>query len=155
MLLWRRKEQTDELLVAVTDENGRTLGVEDPNDHRLDDDPTMAVKADLVVQAALLPSVLPKSLLPSRGVAYVDPRSYGGSLLNQSAGLGEPLNVIISALSSPELLTRRGLQGYLRSLDFDMECLGLHKGTAQKAFLDPRGWVDENFLYREVYTPLE
>lgn len=144
-------------MVAVTDENGRTLGIEDPTDERLQDDPAIFASnlPVTVVQSAALPKVLPTTLLPSRGVAYIDPRTYGGAMLNQSAGLGEPLNVIVSALSSPELLTRKGLQGYLRSLDFDMECFGLHQGAAQKAFLDPRGWVDENFLYREVYTPFE
>ncbi|PWN37368.1 uncharacterized protein FA14DRAFT_115623, partial [Meira miltonrushii] len=86
---------------------------------------------------------------------FINPTLYGGSMLDQSAGLGEPLNVIISALSTPELLSRKGLQGYLRSLDLDMECFGLHSGGPQKAFLDPRGWVDQNFLYREVYTPLD
>jgi hypothetical protein len=30
-----------------------------------------------------------------------------------------------------------------------MECLGLHQGGAQSAWLDARGWQDELFLYRE------
>ena len=30
-----------------------------------------------------------------------------------------------------------------------MECLGLHQGDAQSAWLDARGWQDELFLYRE------
>lgn len=128
--------------VAITDESGRTVGLEDPNDIRLQDDPTIFSE----------PS---KKLINSNGKPFIDPKLYGGSMLDRSAGLGEPLNVIISGLSSPDLLSRKGLQGYLRSLDFDMECFGLHSGNPQTAFLDPRGWVDENFLYRQVYTPFE
>lgn len=139
--------------VAITDASGRTVGLEDPNDPRLQDDPAIFPSNNVTApETGTDPS---KKLLNSTGKPFIDPRLYGGSTLDQSAGLGEPLNVIISALSTPELLSRKGLQSYLRSLDFDMECLGLHSGGAQKAFLDPRGWVDENFLYREVYTPLE
>lgn len=133
--------------VAITDATGRTLGLEDPNDPQLQDDPAIFASGEVTDPS--------KKLLDSVGKPFINPTLYGGSMLDQSAGLGEPLNVIISALSTPGLLSRKGLQGYLRSLDFDMECFGLHSGGAQKAFLDPRGWVDENFLYREVYTPFE
>ncbi|MCO5596172.1 hypothetical protein L7F22_050232 [Adiantum nelumboides] len=110
--------------VAITDASGRTVGLEDPNDPRLQDDPAIFPSNNVTApETGTDPS---KKLLNSTGKPFIDPRLYGGSTLDQSAGLGEPLNVIISALSG-----------------------------AQKAFLDPRGWVDENFLYREVYTPLE
>lgn len=125
---------------APADDQGRTLGLEDPNDPAMVDDTAVS---------------RPGVLLPSEGVPYIDPRMYGGSSLDSSAGLGEPLNVIISGQSSAEIKTRKGLQSYLRSLDFDFECLGLHAGTPQKAFIDPRGLVDQYFIYRQVYTPLD
>ncbi|CAO1614348.1 unnamed protein product [Parajaminaea phylloscopi] len=118
------------------------LGLEDPGDPVFADD--VAVSNGSVA-----------GLLPSKGQPFVDPTLYGGSNLDSSNGLGEPLNVIVSALSSPAVLTRKGLRNYFRSLDFDFECLGLHSGTPQKAFLDPRGWLDQAFLFREVYTPLD
>lgn len=125
-----------------TDEQGRTLGLEDPSDPALEDN-------------ALELAATVGGLVPADGKPFVDPKIYGGSSLNRSAGLGEPLNVIVSSLSSPAVLTRKGLRNYFRSLDFDFECLGLHSGNPQQAFLDPRGWVDQAFLFREVYTPLD
>ncbi|PWN53948.1 hypothetical protein IE53DRAFT_383525 [Violaceomyces palustris] len=96
------------------------------------------------------------SVIAEDGLPYVDPRVYGGTSFDLVGnGEHEPLNIIISALSSPAILTRKGFQSYLRSLDYDKECLGLHGGGYQKAFLDPRGWLDQNFLYRQVYTPLD
>ncbi|SPO41135.1 uncharacterized protein PSFLO_06617 [Pseudozyma flocculosa] len=93
---------------------------------------------------------------PVVGQGFVDPRLYGGTSFDLVGdGEHEPLNVIVSALSSPEILTKKGLQSYMRSLDFDKECLGLHSGGAQKAWLDPRGWRDEEWLFRKVYTPLD
>ncbi|PWN42578.1 hypothetical protein IE81DRAFT_323341 [Ceraceosorus guamensis] len=169
--------------------NGRRVGLEDPSDVRLQDDPNIFPtgrpdhsKAPLAVSSATAGGssaaakatelgdvdaqqqlqypapVGPPSttLLDPVGKAFIDPRLYGGMSVNKSNGdLGEPLNVIVSALSSPEILTRKGLQQYLRSLDLDMECFGLHSGALQKANLDPRGFSDELFLYREVYTPLD
>lgn len=161
------------------DERGRRLGLEDPDDPRLQDDPNIFAKAaaqpegpkshDKPVLAKAkrvamqgkrvsMPATNMKyatTLVPSEGKDYVDPRIYGGSTLDSSAGLGEPLNVIVSALSSPEVLTRKGLQSYFRSLEFDFECLGLHSGVPQTAWLDPRGPQPQAFLYREVYTPLD
>lgn len=150
-----KQEDITSQQVAITDASGRTLGLEDPNDPRLQDDPAIFPTISVPEPTKKSLADPSKKLLDSKGKPFIDPRLYGGSMLDQSAGLGEPLNVIISALSTPDLLTRKGLQGYLRSLDFDMECLGLHSGNPQRAFLDPRGWVDENFLYREVYTPFE
>lgn len=138
------------------DENGRRLGLEDPNDPALVDDPTIFAAGAPSDDNYPAPTSGPsKTLLPSTGKPFIDPRLYGGRSLDLSAGLGEPLNVIISSLSSPELLTRKGLQSYFRSLDFDFECFGLHSGKPQQAWLDPRGWQDEIFLFREVYTPLD
>ncbi|CAO1639023.1 unnamed protein product [Sympodiomycopsis kandeliae] len=140
-----------------TDENGRRIGLEDPDNPALIDDPAIFASVPSPSSNYPAPEGAPlKTLVPSAGKPFVDPRVYGGRGLDQSAGdLGEPLNVIISALSSPEILTRKGLQSYFRSLDFDFECLGLHAGTPQQAWLDPRGWQDQVFLFRQVYTPLD
>ncbi|PWN26448.1 hypothetical protein BDZ90DRAFT_233089 [Jaminaea rosea] len=145
------------------DERGRRLGLEDPDEPALKDDPAIFVKVPKAQakrvtvggKRAAPETKVATSLVPSEGKDYIDPRVYGGTSLDSSAGLGEPLNVIVSALSSPEVLTRKGLQSYFRSLDFDFECFGLHSGTPQTAFLDLRGPIDQNFLYREVYTPLD
>lgn len=45
-------------------------------------------------------------------VPYYIPADNGGSQLDSSAGLGKPLNVIISNLSSPSVLTKAGLIKY-------------------------------------------
>lgn len=158
---------SNSLPAVQVDENGRRLGLEDPNNPALVDDPNIfptgapvaavaGPKPGEVITNYPAPTGDPsKTLVPSVGKPFIDPRVYGGRNLDQSAGLGEPLNVVISALSSPDVLTRKGLQSYFRSLDFDFECLGLNAGSPQQAWLDPRGWVDQNFLFREVYTPLD
>lgn len=149
-------KDTSKFPQVQVDENGRRLGLEDPNNPALIDDPSISASSTPQEPAYSAPNGQPsKTLVPSKGKAFIDPRLYGGRNLDLSAGLGEPLNVIISGLSSPELLTRKGLQSYFRSLDFDFECLGLHSGKPQQAWLDPRGWVDQVFLFREVYTPLD
>ncbi len=166
------------------DEEGRVLGLEDPNEPSLVDDAHTAIRATAVptvvattplTDAALLEQVanlthggqtsvpvFPAPTDVSTGVVdgnqygFVDPRIYGGTSFDLVGnGEHEPLNVIISSLSSPAILTRKGFQSYCRSLDFDRECLGLHAGGAQKAYIDPRGWRDQEFLYRQVYTPLD
>lgn len=141
---------------AMTDPQGRTRGLEDPMNPALIDDPAIFKSSIPTVEASSVPTgQISKDLINSAGKPFIDPKLYGGSNLDSSAGLGEPLNVVISALSSPTILTSKGLQNYLRSLDLDFECFGLHSGAPQHAWLDPRGLVDQQFLYREVYTPLE
>ncbi|KAK0541943.1 hypothetical protein OC846_001918 [Tilletia horrida] len=67
----------------------------------------------------------------------------------------EPLNIIISANSSPDVLTRKGLQSYLRSINFDFECLNLHSGGPQYATIDATGKQAQIFEYRDVLTPVD
>lgn len=50
-------------------------------------------------------------------------------------GKGEPLNVIISGLSDPYVLTPRGLLHYAQTLGFSIECLGIHIGQLHIANL--------------------
>ncbi|KAF8199887.1 hypothetical protein K438DRAFT_1583088 [Mycena galopus ATCC 62051] len=86
------------------------------------------------------------------GVDFIDPTTNGGSWLDKSAGLGEPLNVVISAQSSPEVLTLDGLLQYAKAIGFDIECLGLHIGNPQSANLgDGRGDVNETEVLRESF----
>ncbi|KAJ7858687.1 hypothetical protein B0H14DRAFT_2577661 [Mycena olivaceomarginata] len=60
------------------------------------------------------------------------------------SGGGEPLNVIISGLSSPEVLTDAGLLHYAQAIGFSFECLGIHLGDPQSANLgDGNGWVNQ------------
>jgi len=66
-------------------------------------------------------------------------------------GLGEPLNVIISALSSSAVLTNDGFLNYARAIGFSTEFL-FHIGDPQKANLgDGHGWVDETKEFRQDF----
>ncbi|GAA5889381.1 hypothetical protein JCM6882_000727 [Rhodosporidiobolus microsporus] len=84
--------------------------------------------------------------------AWYDPRELGGSLLNRNLwGAGEPLNIIISAQSSPDVLREKGLVVYSRSLGLWNECGNLHIGDPQEANLgDGKGWEQELFVMREA-----
>lgn len=196
-----RKQGADALkglhLEAQVDDKGRVLGLEDPNDPQLQDDPEtfpngrpeagagfapkdVAVARPPTTNDEVSPELFEKvhkatggrqktirffetphgqpnaELVDPAGEGFVDPRVYGGSNFDLVGnGQHEPLNVIISGNSSPDILTRKGFQGYCRSLDFDKQCLGLHAGAFQKGWTDPRGWRDQEFLYREVYTPFD
>ncbi|KAG9118802.1 hypothetical protein FRC07_006506, partial [Ceratobasidium sp. 392] len=89
---------------------------------------------------------------------FDDPRANGGTLLTSGfltfpAGLGEPLNVILSAKSDPAVLVdqedRGGLRNYFLSMDFSGECLGQHLGSDQQANLgDGKGAVNETAVMR-------
>ncbi|KAH8116810.1 hypothetical protein DFH11DRAFT_1133561 [Phellopilus nigrolimitatus] len=92
-------------------------------------------------------------LLYKRGTAYFDPTVGGGSLLDDAGGgLGEPLNVIISGLSSPDVLTDNGFLNFARSLSFSTECLDIHLGNPQSANLgDGNGAVNQTMELRADY----
>ncbi|KAJ4483931.1 hypothetical protein J3R30DRAFT_143294 [Lentinula aciculospora] len=85
--------------------------------------------------------------------SFFDPRRNGGSMLDASAGLGEPLNVIISGQSSPDVLDATGkFIYYANAIGFSYECLGIHIGNPQQANLgDGRGWVNQTAVIREDY----
>lgn len=109
--------------------------------------------------------------LEGRAVAFNVPAANGGSQLDSSAGLGEPLNVIISGLSSPSVLSTAGVEKYAkyvpsniyaapfsfawwlcRSLGFSTECLGINIGGPQTANLgDGAGWTDDIAVLREDF----
>ncbi|KAL4078500.1 hypothetical protein V8B97DRAFT_2021541 [Scleroderma yunnanense] len=70
------------------------------------------------------------------GVPFYNPTLAGGSMLDDAGdGFGEPLNVIISGLSSPGVLTGDGIVNYARAIGFSEECFGLHLGGLMSANL--------------------
>ncbi|KAJ7699320.1 hypothetical protein B0H17DRAFT_306915 [Mycena rosella] len=91
--------------------------------------------------------------LTSHGVAFYDPTQSGGSMLdNAGGGGGEPLNVIISGLSSPAVLTDDGILHFAQAVGFSYECLGFHLGDPQSANLgDGNGWVNQTMELRQDY----
>ncbi|KAI0253113.1 hypothetical protein BJV78DRAFT_241903 [Lactifluus subvellereus] len=110
----------------------------------------------LGLQAALNPflsETKPESGLASVTVPFVNPTTGGGSLLDKdSGGLGEPLNVIISGLSSPWVLSDGGLVHFANAIGFGIECFGAHLGVPQTANLgDGHGWVNQTLELRNDY----
>ncbi|EMD40180.1 hypothetical protein CERSUDRAFT_81469 [Gelatoporia subvermispora B] len=87
---------------------------------------------------------------------WVDPRLNGGRLLDYTTRrLGEPMNVIISSLSDPFILTESGLHIYAKSIGFSEECMGLHYGNIHEADLgDGLGRKPEQYLARQEYFPI-
>lgn len=72
------------------------------------------------------------------------------------AGLGEPINVILSAKSDAAVLVDQqmdgGLRNYYQSLGFSSECLGQHSGSDQAANLgDGNGYKNETAVIRWDY----
>jgi len=92
-----------------------------------------------------------------QGTAYSDPLLNGGSMLdNAGDGLGEPLNVIISGLSDPNVLTDDGFLNWTRSVGISTECLDIHLGGPQSANLgDGNGWVNQTVEMRDDYGNAE
>ncbi|KAK7005907.1 hypothetical protein R3P38DRAFT_1723460 [Favolaschia claudopus] len=93
-----------------------------------------------------------EGLAAAATVDFINPTDNGGSWLDKSNGLGEPLNVVISAKSTPDVLTLDGLLRYAHAIGFDKECLGQHQGDPQTANLgDGRGDVNETEVLRENF----
>jgi len=85
----------------------------------------------------------------------------GGSMLTQvngtfPPGQGEPINVILSAVSDSAVLkdteTNGGMRNYFLSFGFSSECLGQHSGSDQEANLgDGNGYKIETAVIRWNY----
>ncbi|KAG0704456.1 hypothetical protein DFH29DRAFT_873686 [Suillus ampliporus] len=115
--------------------------------------------------AARGPPPAPAPPLPphkrSTNYGYYIPMDGGGSMLTQvpdtyPAGLGEPINVIISAYSDSAVLQNNvangGLINYFQSFGFSTECLGQHSGSDQAADLgDGNGYLNETAVIRWDY----
>ncbi|OCH93117.1 hypothetical protein OBBRIDRAFT_885759 [Obba rivulosa] len=97
------------------------------------------------------------SSLASAGVAFFNPADNGGSMFdNAGNGLGEPLNVIISGLSSPAVLTESGVVNFARAIGFSEECLDIHLGAPQSANLgDGNGFVNQTIELRQDFGNAE
>ncbi|KAJ3733848.1 hypothetical protein DFJ43DRAFT_198208 [Lentinula guzmanii] len=98
-------------------------------------------------------SILPIIPRQTTDADFFNPLLNGGSMLDQVPGvLGEPLNVIISAQSSPDVLTLDGIINFAKAIGFSTECLGIHSGAPQSANLgDGNGWVNQTIELREDY----
>ncbi|KAF8894914.1 hypothetical protein CPB84DRAFT_1782625 [Gymnopilus junonius] len=91
--------------------------------------------------------------LENQAVAFFNPTVGGGSMLDSAAPpLGEPLNVIISGLSSPAVLTDSGFLNFAQAIGFSTECLGIHLGAPQSANLgDGNGFVNQTVELRQDF----
>ncbi|KAF7327754.1 hypothetical protein MKEN_00355000 [Mycena kentingensis (nom. inval.)] len=104
--------------------------------------------------------MLPISRRADAPVAYYSPADAGGSMLTKSPNTyppaGEPLNVIISGLSTPAVLKNQEVDGgflnFMLGVGFAGECLGQHEGEPQTADLgDGTGYVNETAVLRWDY----
>lgn len=97
--------------------------------------------------------VSPTTMDKRGGVEYYNPTAGGGSMLIDAGdGYGEPMNVIISGLSSPAVRTLNGAINFARAIGFSEECFGLHLGGYMSANLgDGNGWVNQTIELRQDY----
>jgi len=111
----------------------------------------------LGLQAALNPLASKSKPEPvsTDAVPFVNPNLHGGSLLDwapNTNGLGEPLNVIISGLSSTWVLSDGGFLHFANAVGFGIECFGAHLGAPQTANLgDGHGSVNQTLELRQDY----
>ncbi|KAH9003938.1 hypothetical protein EDB84DRAFT_1281676 [Lactarius hengduanensis] len=108
----------------------------------------------LGLQGALaLSPFTPRSKREAKAVSFVNPTLAGGSLLDRATPtLGEPLNVIISGLSSSGVLSDAGFLSFANAIGFATECLGIHIGDPQAANLgDGNGYVNQTIEVRQDF----
>ena len=100
--------------------------------------PSFCFKAKPCSLPPLLSELTPRSLFPF--FTQIVPDTY-------PAGLGEPLNIILSSESSPEVLIdspdNGGFRNYILGLDFSDSCLGLVATGGQQANLGDGQGVSE------------
>ncbi|KAI0372987.1 hypothetical protein BV20DRAFT_845555 [Pilatotrama ljubarskyi] len=90
--------------------------------------------------------------LQRRAVDFFDSAQGGGSMFDNATFGGEPLNVIISGQSSPEVLTDDGVLNFAQAIGFSQECLGFHLGDPQTANLgDGNGSVNQTLEFRQDF----
>ncbi|KAH9024516.1 hypothetical protein EDB85DRAFT_2150475 [Lactarius pseudohatsudake] len=108
----------------------------------------------LGLQGALaLGPFTPRSKREADAIFFVNPTLAGGSLLDRATPtLGEPLNVIISGLSSPEVLSDAGFLSFANAIGFATDCLGIHFGASYAANLgDGHGYVNQTLELRQDF----
>ncbi|GAA5840379.1 hypothetical protein JCM3766R1_000270 [Sporobolomyces carnicolor] len=102
-----------------------------------------------------LANPLSKRLIETDG--YYNPTENGGRWLTLARntypeGLGEPINVVVSADSDPLLMTDTGFFDWSFSINFSGECLGQSDGAKQAANLgDGLGFINQTILLRENF----
>ncbi|KAM6494440.1 hypothetical protein JOM56_010801 [Amanita muscaria] len=98
----------------------------------------------------------PAQLVLSTNPGWYDPRPNGGRFLDYTTEeYGEPLNVIISALSDPFVLTDFGFNYYVKSLGYSHDCMNIHLGNRHGADLgDGDGVKIQQVLVRQYYFPI-
>jgi hypothetical protein len=80
--------------------------------------PAKALTSALAAASTALGSVASQIQNKASGVPFFSPLDGGGSELDVvSPGLGEPMNVIISGLSDPRVLTDDGFLNWAQSVD--------------------------------------
>ncbi|KAJ7209525.1 hypothetical protein GGX14DRAFT_630547 [Mycena pura] len=100
----------------------------------------------LIFLVATLPLALamPRS---KRAVDFFNPNLNGGAMLDDAR-----LQVIISGLSSPSVLTDDGFLNFAKAIGFSTECLGIHLGGPQTANLgDGNGFLNQTVELRQDY----
>ncbi|KAI0645387.1 hypothetical protein C8Q79DRAFT_690838 [Trametes meyenii] len=102
---------------------------------------------------AAVPAAYALTAARQSGTAFFNPANGGGSqFIDAGNGLGEPLNVIISGLSSQVVLNEDGLINYARAIGFSTECFGIHLGNPFSANLgDGHGAVNQTVELRQDY----
>ncbi|GAA5857933.1 hypothetical protein JCM1840_000973 [Sporobolomyces johnsonii] len=111
----------------------------------------------LAAAAASVASATPLAKRLTELDGYYNPTDNGGRWLTLAqntypAGLGEPINVVISANSDGLLMTDDGFFDYAESLQFSGECLGQTGGDRQAADLgDGNGMHNQTTLLRFNY----
>jgi len=107
---------------------------------------------NLFLLAAL--SLVATATVPAlSNTTFFNPTQGNGTFFDDAGNtLGEPLNVIISGTSSPEVLTDVGILQYAQAIGFSTECLDLHLGAPQHADLgDGNGPQPQLMELREDY----
>jgi hypothetical protein len=64
---------------------------------------------------------------------------------------GEPLNVIVSGLSSTDVLQTSGFTNWYNSIGLGKECFGLHSGDAMHVTIDNLGQRNQTGEVRQLY----
>jgi len=106
-----------------------------------------------LVSVCIAAPVVLAGVVSRASVSFFNPVSGGGSWLdNAGTGVGEPMNVVISSLSSPAVLTDDGIENFARAIGFSTECLGIHLGGPQSANLgDGNGFVNQTVELRQDF----
>jgi len=121
---------------------------------RLPEGVLLACLAQLSAAAVLSPRQASINATAQPVTGFVVPSTNGGRMLTYAdgtGGLGEPINIIVSSDSAPEVLGDQMIY-WFGSLGYSGNCLGLQADTKQQANLgDGNGIVNETSVIRWNY----